>query len=293
MTAMRNTPDFILIGAMKCATTTLHDQLAKHPGLFLTTPKEPNYFSDDDVFSKGPNWYSDLFKGAAPGDICGESSTHYTKQPLHPLACQRMHEAVPKAKLIYMMKHPLERLVSHYMHEWSQRNISIPLEKAIDKYPEMIAYSCYHQQLTPYIERFGQSAILPIFVPFFENHAEDALRSVAKHIGYTGVVRWHTEVSRSNTSADRLRLTPAMSWMVSNPVLRALRRNLVPRTVRDSIKGRLQMRSRPELSDKTRLQLETVFDRDLKALGEALGIDLNCRNFNVVTASNLLSWADR
>ena len=48
------TPDYIVIGAMKCGTTTLAAQLGAQSGLFMTTPKEPNYFSDDDVFARGP-----------------------------------------------------------------------------------------------------------------------------------------------------------------------------------------------------------------------------------------------
>ena len=61
------TPDYIVIGAMKCGTTTLAAQLGAQSGLFMTTPKEPNYFSDDDVFARGPDWYSALFDAAAPG----------------------------------------------------------------------------------------------------------------------------------------------------------------------------------------------------------------------------------
>jgi hypothetical protein len=54
-------PDFIIMGAMKSATSTLHTQLAMQPGIFMSTPKEPNYFSDDAEFSRGEQWYADLF----------------------------------------------------------------------------------------------------------------------------------------------------------------------------------------------------------------------------------------
>ena len=74
-------PDFLIIGAMKCGTSTLQAQLARQPGVFMSTPKEPNYFSDDEVHAQGQARYEGLFSGAAEGDLTGEASTHYTKLP--------------------------------------------------------------------------------------------------------------------------------------------------------------------------------------------------------------------
>ena len=65
-------PDFLIIGAMKCGTSTLQAQLAAQPGIFMTTPKEPNFFSDDAIYANGLGWYEDLFAGAGPDDRKGE-----------------------------------------------------------------------------------------------------------------------------------------------------------------------------------------------------------------------------
>ena len=59
-------PDFMIIGAMKSATSTLHEQLAANPGFFMSRPKEPNFFSDDAVWARGLDWYSALFASAPP-----------------------------------------------------------------------------------------------------------------------------------------------------------------------------------------------------------------------------------
>ena len=61
---MSRMPDFIIIGAMKCATSTLHDQLAEQPGFVMSEPKEPNFFSDEENWAKGLGWYSGLFAAA-------------------------------------------------------------------------------------------------------------------------------------------------------------------------------------------------------------------------------------
>ena len=111
-------PDFILIGAMKSATSTLHAQLAQQPGIFMSTPKEPNYFSDDQQYALGEDWYDNLFAAAKPGELCGESSTHYTKLPDYPHTIERMKKRLAAPRLVYVMRHPVDRLVSHYIHQW-------------------------------------------------------------------------------------------------------------------------------------------------------------------------------
>ena len=59
-------PDYIIIGAMKCGTSTLAAQLGMQDGMFMTTPKEPNFFSDDPIFDNGMDWYRALFTDAKP-----------------------------------------------------------------------------------------------------------------------------------------------------------------------------------------------------------------------------------
>ena len=153
---MKRGPDFIVIGAMKCATSTLHEQLARQTGVFMTTPKEPNFFSDDEQHERGAEWYAHLFADADDDALAGESSTHYTKLPTYPGTIDRMAETLTdRVKFIYVMRHPFDRMLSHYVHEWTQAVISCPLDDAVDEHPELIAYSRYAMQLKPYIARFG------------------------------------------------------------------------------------------------------------------------------------------
>src|SRR3974390_1289373 len=95
-------PDFIVIGAMKSATTTLHEQLARQPGLYMSRPKEPNFFSDDRNYARGLESYHPCFEGCGEEQLVGESSTHYTKLPTHPHTVSRMVRALPHVKLIYV-----------------------------------------------------------------------------------------------------------------------------------------------------------------------------------------------
>lgn len=286
-----NGPDFIIVGAMKCATSTLHDQLAAQPGFFMTEPKEPNFFSDDPIYGRGFDWYEGLFHGAAAGHLRGESSTHYTKRPKHPLAFERVRAALPDIKVIYMMRHPIDRLVSHYIHDWSEKKISVSIDKAIDRHPDLIAFSRYNMQLEPYLDGYGSARVLPIFLKHFTANGQAELERVCRFLDYDGTPTWQDEQQAKNVSAERLALGPLAKFLVDQPILAEARRRLVPQALRDTVKGRFQMRKRPELSPHSIARLEEVFDEDLAKLGERFGVPLSCATFNDITATRSLEWA--
>lgn len=287
---MSRMPDFLVIGAMKCATSTLHEQLARQAGVFMSTPKEPNFFSDDDVFARGIEWYASLFARAGDGDVCGESSTHYTKLPTHPRAVERMAKAVPGVKLIYVMRHPVERLVSHYVHAWTKREVGGPIDEAVEMHPALVDYGLYAMQLEPYVERFGWARVLPVFVGRLRRDPQGELERVARFIGLRGQARWDDSLEQQNVSSARLRDSGWRDAVAGLPASRALRRALLPERVRDRLKARWTMDRRPELGDEARRRVEAVFDEDLRRLGRWLGVDLSCATFDEVTERGSLSW---
>ena len=273
-------PDFIIVGAMKSATSTLHNQLSAQPGIFMSTPKEPNFFSDDDTYSQGLGWYSELFSDADTEDICGESSTHYTKLPDYPQTIQRLKAVISQPKLIYVMRHPVDRLISHYMHQWSEGVISCDINRAIDRYPELINYSCYGMQITPYLKEFGSEAVLPLFFDDLKNSRDRALNRVGEFIGCTQPINWIDDLAQDNQSSQRIRRFYGYELLVNSRPMEWIRRTFVPQKIRDRIKGHLTMGQRPQLSESQLAKVTKVFDQDLKLLSKWLGFELNCRNFN-------------
>lgn len=263
-------PDFVIIGAMKCGTSTLHAQLAAQPQFFMSEPKEPNFFSNDEIYAKGEAWYRSLFAAAPPGTIKGESSTHYTKLPTYPKTAERLAALIPHAKFIYLTRDPLERLVSHYIHEWTQGVITCGIEEAIEKHPELIAYSRYGYQLAPWIERFGRERILTVEFERLTAEPQATLERIAAFLGVEGVVKWRDDVDAQNVSAERIRTFPLKSLLVDHPVSTALRRTLVPRALRDRVKANLQMRERPSLSQATALRLRQTFADEKASLDRLL-----------------------
>ncbi|MEB3359690.1 MAG: sulfotransferase [Synechococcales bacterium] len=289
MTAPR-LPDFLIIGAMKCATTTLHRQLAAQPGLFMPDLKEPNFFSDDHQYAKGMDWYRSLFAAAQPEDQCGEASTHYTKRPTYPQACDRLHQALPTAKLIYVMRHPVERLISHFIHEWTLHNVPKDIHRAIATHPELIAYSQYSRQLRPYLETFGPDRILPVFAERLFHDPQAELARICKFIGYPQFPHWVEQTGQTHRSSDRIRRNALVDALVDPPILAALRRRLVPKGVRSWVRRQLSMQEKPVPNPQCQQQLTEIFDADLAVLGKWLGVPLSCDRFKAEVVKAPMTW---
>ena len=155
---MRRLPDFLLIGAPKCGTSALHAALSRHPGLFLSTPKEPKFFLTDgpppdsgggpgDV----PTWrehvwrraaYEALFAGVPPGVLCGESTVFYLyDQESH----RRIRELLPDSRLIAVLRDPAERAHSNWAHlRGADLEPEADFAAALDREPERIAAGWAH-----------------------------------------------------------------------------------------------------------------------------------------------------
>jgi hypothetical protein len=287
---MSKLPEFIIIGAMKSATSTLHEQLAMQPGIFMCSPKEPNFFSDEPQYAKGIPWYASLFNDAAVGDLCGESSTHYTKLPTYPKTVTRIFEHLPDAKMIYVMRHPIDRLVSQYIHQWTEREISIDINQAIETNPELIAYSQYTQQLEPYFASFGRERILPIFFERLLRESQDELTRVCQFIGYEGKPVWDNELDAQNVSSQRMQKNSLRDFVVEFPGLKTIRKNLIPQSWRDRVKTMWTMQQKPQLNPEQIAYLTDLFDRDLAILGSWLGTELDCDRYKQIVRSRSFNW---
>jgi len=286
-------PDFVLIGAMKSATTTLHHQLSRQPALFLAQPKEPNFFSDDENFARGLSWYSELFRKAPSGALRGESSTHYTKLPTYPRTVERMKTALPNLNFLYVMRHPIDRLVSHFRHERNVGAIDCGIEEAVETHPRLLDYGRYAYQLEPYLEVYGRANVLPIFFDRLVHHPQKEFDRIGRFLGVRDRLVWDASLKPQNVTDERLKRSPMREAIVKAPLLTPLRQKIVPKLLSEPIKGffkeSLEM---PVISTEFRSRLADVFDADLDRLGEWLGIELDCENFSAVTRECSREWAN-
>jgi hypothetical protein len=287
-------PGFVVIGAMKCATTTLHEQLARQPGVFMSHPKEPNFFSDDDEYARGLGWYSSLFREADPSALCGESSTHYTKLPTYPQTVERMARALPGVKLIYVMRHPVDRLLSQYVHERTVGRITVGIREAIDRHTELVDYGRYHMQLEPYLETFGPDRVLPVFFRRLTQHPQEELERIGRFLGLSRRPVWDASLKPQNVGSERLRRSVLRQALLRAPVLTPIRQRVIPKGWTEPIKALWRAKEAPPaLPPDLLATLHDRFDEDLGRLGDRLGVRLDCESFARVTQGRPIEWAVR
>lgn len=152
-------PRFIIIGAMKAGTSSLFQYVASHRDVVSSSVKETDFFKTDDDFAKGRAWYESLFQG--PGRHAFEASPNYSKRHIFPGVPRRMHSLVPDAKLIYVLRDPVERLISHYLHNYALGLESSALEDIVrDPRSNYILSSAYYYQWEAFLEYYGPEQAL-------------------------------------------------------------------------------------------------------------------------------------
>jgi Sulfotransferase domain len=125
----RPLPDFLIIGAQKAGTTALYAYLRRHPAITGPSWKEVSYF--DRHYGRGEAWYRGNFPNRvrARGKLVGEASPSYI---FHPLGPERAKALVPEARLVALVRNPVDRALSHYHHEVALGREPLPFEDALD-----------------------------------------------------------------------------------------------------------------------------------------------------------------
>jgi hypothetical protein len=197
-------PDFLIIGAMKAGTTTLHRDLSQHPQIFLSDPKEPNDLVSDDVLTdKGLQAYTGLFAGARPDQLCGEASTTYTREPRHTGAAARALQVCgANLKLIYVVRDPFERAVSHYRYAFLRGRTNRAPEVELIENPEYAQVSDYARQLAPWRSRFGDDAILIVNFRDYIKARKETVTEVLRFLGLEATTIDYDVSQRFNASDD-------------------------------------------------------------------------------------------
>ncbi|MGH2728638.1 MAG: sulfotransferase family protein [Actinomycetota bacterium] len=127
-------PSFVIIGAMKSGTTSLGAYLTAHPDAYCAL--EPHFF--DSNFERGLDWYRGYFRNAGDAAAVGEKSPSYM---YHPLAIKRLAATLPNAKLVAILRHPVDRAYSHYWHERRLGHETLSFGEALRAEPERLRAS--------------------------------------------------------------------------------------------------------------------------------------------------------
>ena len=153
-------PDFICIGSMRAGTTTLYDYCARHSEIGVSRIKETDYFIKSKNHDRGLQWYKNLFPNKAK--ICGEFSPNYSKAYAFPDVPNRMHAVIPNAKIIYIVRHPVDRAISQYNHAYlsGQNPPDVAHLLGTHEWAHLIDTSSYHRQIKQFLAYYHASQLL-------------------------------------------------------------------------------------------------------------------------------------
>jgi hypothetical protein len=182
-------PDFLIIGAAKSGTSTLYRHLRRHPRIYMSPVKEPCFFDPDATWRRGVDWYRSLFAGATADQLCGEASTNYTRYPQVRGVPERIARLIPDVKLVYIMRHPVERAYSHFVHRHTKeirpgRPFETSFEAFVRTDPMCLDGSDYRLQIEQYLAHFPREALQLLLL---EDLEADPLAVLRELLGFLGV----------------------------------------------------------------------------------------------------------
>ena len=151
----RRLPNFLVIGAAKAGTTALTEYLRAHPEVFVSDPKEPQFFPEEFNWHLGLDWYARHFAGAGDARAIGEGSTTYTRFPHSKGVPERIAATLPGVRLVYVVRHPIERMISQYQqhryHGWEpERSVERALRDNLF-YTDISRYATQVEQYLPHV----------------------------------------------------------------------------------------------------------------------------------------------
>jgi len=278
--------DFIIIGAQKCGTSTLFDILSGHPSLVGSRPKELNFFSLCTDWRKGVSTYESSFE-QRPGALYFEGSPTYTFLPggmsqpamdkVYPIRNFRiwddMYDYNPSMKLMYLVRNPIDRIISSYMHHYARGFTDQGLEEAIRSDRFFIDVTRYSTQVMPYIRKFGRDNVLIMDFEDLICHREALLREVSAFLsidpeGFSNYEDVHSNASTANRWTHHRFENPPLP-------LKAVRRFLPTIWDRITDNKRRSFEAKPQLTHETKEVLIHMLELEVTEMQKLMNKDLS------------------
>jgi hypothetical protein len=259
---------------MKAGTTSLYHYLRAHPEVYMPSVKELDFFVEEGNWRRGIGWYQKHFQSAPAGTVAvGEASTRYTRYPLLAGVPERIAAHLPKARLIYVVRDPIERIRSHYEHRVRAGSERAPIDQAVLSNPTYLDCSRYSMQVDQYMQQFRVEQLLIITAEDLRNSRRRTMRQVYEFLGVQSDFVPETLDQEFYRTEERATYSPA-GWQLRRAIKRRLPASKRAKELVDSVLprflGGLLSHSRNEtqlpplaLSDSLRVELAERLREDV------------------------------
>jgi len=200
-------PNLIVIGAQKCGTSGLHYYLSLHPEISVSRPKELNFFIAERNWPLGVDWYRSHFDANAK--VRSEASPNYTAYPQHLDVPERMHSVVPDAKLLYMVRDPIDRIAAHWVHNYAKRREKGDLRTTLlHPNTSYLARSHYYAQLQRFLRLYPLERVMVIEQEELRNQRLETLRRIFEFAGVDAAFSHPGFAAQRHRTSRKRRGTP-------------------------------------------------------------------------------------
>ena len=291
-------PNFVVVGAPKCGTTSLYHYMAEHPDVFVPERKELHYFSHPDMARNAtgpedahvlrslcstPEEYATYYDGAEGHAAVVDVSPSYL---YYHDAAERMRTELGEPGIVVILRNPVEKAFSHYMHLVRDNREPLSFREGVAAEAERtqagwaalwryVGNSIYAPGVARYREVFGDERVLVLFYEDLRADAESFVARVFEFLGVDAGVRPDVERVYHRSGRPRSKLL-ANVLSKAGPVS-SLARALLPEGVRNSVRAALQNMNtgaKDELDAETRAWLAPRFREDAENLAALLGRDV-------------------
>ena len=293
MNSMEKWPNFFIVGTTRAGTTSLWQYLQKIPGVYMSPVKEPDYFNPNTNYQgfstipiRDKKKYLELFKDVKDETAIGEASPTYLADPQTPYL---IHDVIPNARIIIMLRDPVERAFSEYLLMYAIGVLKCSFSELIHS-PDrgkketpvpIVEYGLYYEKVKRNLEVFGPDQVRCYI---FEEFVKDPIKTLKEILDFlkvkNPVINFELEV-HNPTIVYRNRLA---KFIVRNKIIRKVGKRL-PRNGIRQIKWKLtKPTTKPSMAPEDRKFLQEFYREDIPKLENLLGRKMpwKCKNYSSI-----------
>jgi len=268
-------PNLFVIGASKCGTTSLYHLLENHDECCMSSIKEPHYFNSNE---KTEEWYLSLFSTCQGSSVIGEASPIYSETIYFPSIPEIIYEFNSSAKIVYIVRHPYERLKSvwkqtlstghFYEKKYYHQKMPLNFQRAIFEYPPFLEACKYWTHIQNYRKYFSDKNIKIIFFDDFVLSPKNVMQELAYFLGVQSFTDIKLGSDQENSSKGKKVASPFYYFLKKIPILSPMSKKIVPECAKEFIRKKMTIPvpADPQLTDETKAEIREILGDEIQAL---------------------------
>jgi len=283
-------PNFFIVGAPKAGTTSLYRYLSEHPQVFMSKPKEVNFFSCEEIEKQGLYYnsfkvhtideYERLFNNADGKKTVGEASVSYLFYPNTPLKIKNL---IPNAKIIILLREPVERAYSHYLMDKRLGLVDLDFDEIVYKkkkhkfldlyYQQYIELGLYFEQVFRYLSTFGENQVKIYLFDDIKNNLPKVLEDLFGFLEIDANLKIDPNKKYNTFSMPKNNF---IILLYSSNIIRKIFNTIIPVSMKENVMNIFfEKVKKPKMNLETIRHLKKFYKSDLMKLENLIKKDLS------------------